>query len=68
MENSQTQPSTKTHNETVKKFFETRKVWSTRESIHANTNVKNRNAKTAAPKVATQQNRYILSETTGTSE
>ena len=67
--NSQIDSSTETHNKTVKvEFFETPRGGSTRESITTNTNNSSRSTKTSAPKVATQQTRDSLVETTGRSE
>ena len=54
--NSQINPNTETHNETVKdESFQTPMGGRTRESITTNTNNKSRSTKIPAPKVATQQ-------------
>ena len=48
-------PSTETHNETVKDdFFETPIARNTRESLNTNTYNKSRSTKTPPPKVAAQ--------------
>ena len=67
--NSQINPSTETHIETVQKeLFETPIGGSTRESIATNTNNKSRSTKISALKVTTQQKRDSLLETTERSE
>ena len=67
--NSQNNPNTETHNETVEEeSFETPMSGSTRESIITNTNSKSRSTKILASKIATQQKRNSLMETTERSE
>ena len=62
--NSQINPNTETHNETVEdESFQTPMSGSTRESINTNTNNKSRSTKIPAPKVATQQKRDSLVST-----
>ena len=67
--NSQINPYTETHNETVKdESFQTPMGGSTRESINTNTNNKSRSTKITAPKVATQQKGDSLVSTSEMSE
>ena len=67
--NDQSNPSTETQNETVmKEMFDTQMSGSTIDSKTANTKYKSRSTKIPAPKVATQQKRHSLLETTERSE
>ena len=67
--NSQINPNTETHNETVKdESFQTPMVGSTRESINTKPNIKSRSTKIPAPKVATQQKGDSLVSTSERSE
>ena len=67
--NSQINPSTEIHNETIKEeLFETTMGGSTRQPITTYTNNKSRSGKIPAPKVATEQKRITLVETTEKNE
>ena len=62
--NSQINPRTETHNETIKEnFFEKSRGGSTRESKTTNTNNKSKSTKRPVPNVATQQKPDSLVET-----
>ena len=68
-DDSQINHSTETHNETVKEeLFATPMGGSTRKSINANTDNKNRSTKIRAPKVATKQKGDSLVATSEWSE
>ena len=67
--NSQANPSTEIHNETIKdELFGIPMCGSTRKSKTTDTNNKSRSTKIPAPKIGTQQKRYSLVAKTGRSK